>query len=194
MPDGIKEPLWAGNWEISEDGTDYTLHFFQDVTFHDQNSMTAEDVAFSLDTAASTASGKTLLINYDNIKVIDEYTGVVHLTTPYGPFLNSFDSREGNCLMRWARMVSMTRRSGQVLINSRTGLPMIVLTIKRGETLGVVGEFGCVKSTLGRIILRRLKPTSGEIRYRGNNIVDYSRCQMKETRILSLAAVFAFRC
>jgi len=56
------------------------------------------------------------------------------------------------------------------------------LSIKRGETLGVVGESGCGKSTLGRTILRLLEPTSGEILYNGENIVKYSHHQMKEMR------------
>lgn len=56
------------------------------------------------------------------------------------------------------------------------------LSIKKGETLGVVGESGCGKSTLGRTILRLLEPTSGEILYNGENIVGYSPRQMKEMR------------
>lgn len=45
-----------------------------------------------------------------------------------------------------------------------------------------MGESGCGKSTLGRTILRLLEPTSGEILYNGQNIVDYSTKQMKEMR------------
>ena len=45
-----------------------------------------------------------------------------------------------------------------------------------------MGESGCGKSTLGRTILRLLEPTSGEILYNGQNIVDYSTRQMKEMR------------
>lgn len=56
------------------------------------------------------------------------------------------------------------------------------IPIMKGETLGVVGESGCGKSTLGRTILRLLEPTSGEILYNGQNIVDYSTKQMKEMR------------
>ena len=56
------------------------------------------------------------------------------------------------------------------------------ISIMKGETLGVVGESGCGKSTLGRTILRLLEPTSGEILYNGQNIVDYSTKQMKEMR------------
>lgn len=93
MPDGSHEPLLAESWEISEDGLEYTLHIRDDVYFHNGKKMTAEDVAWSLNTSASTATGTTLLINYGAAEAIDENTVVVHLTSPYAPFLNSLASR-----------------------------------------------------------------------------------------------------
>src|SRR5262249_2911693 len=46
----------------------------------------------------------------------------------------------------------------------------VTLTVRRGETLGIVGESGCGKSTTARLMLRLLDPTSGTIRFDGRDI------------------------
>lgn len=58
----------------------------------------------------------------------------------------------------------------------------IDLTIFRGETLGLVGESGCGKSTLARLITRLEKPSSGEVKYNGQNIFSYDKESLKSYR------------
>ena len=58
----------------------------------------------------------------------------------------------------------------------------VTLDIKKGETLGLVGESGCGKSTLGKAILRLTEPTSGKVFYHGNDLAHLPSSAMREQR------------
>jgi oligopeptide transport system ATP-binding protein len=56
------------------------------------------------------------------------------------------------------------------------------LSVREGETLGLVGESGCGKSTLGRTILRLIEPTGGEVIFDGKNLLAMSQRELRDMR------------
>lgn len=88
--DGSIHPGLAQNWDISEDGTSYTFHLHEGVTFHDGTTMDAEDVKFTLDRARAEDSQnaqKALFAGIEEVTVIDPLTVQVTLKAPDGAFL-----------------------------------------------------------------------------------------------------------
>ena len=87
--DGSIVPGLAKSWEISDDGTVYTFHLHEGVTFHDGTGMDAEDVKFSLDRARapdSTNAQKPLFAGITDVTAVDPLTVRVTLDKPNGAF------------------------------------------------------------------------------------------------------------
>ena len=58
----------------------------------------------------------------------------------------------------------------------------VSFSIERGQTLGLVGESGCGKSTVARAVIRLIEPTSGEVRILGRDILSLSKDEMRASR------------
>jgi oligopeptide/dipeptide ABC transporter ATP-binding protein len=94
-------------------------------------------------------------------------------------------SHNGNLVELENLKVYFPIKSGIVLdrhVGDIKAVDDVTFEIRRGETLGLVGESGCGKSTAGRAILRLYKPTAGRIRFDGEDITDWSEGELRPLR------------
>ena len=109
------------------------------------------------------------------------------MTTPvFDDTTNRRPASDDDVLVRISNLVkhfpvqsSSLRRSSREVVHA---VDDVNLTIRRGETLGLVGETGCGKSTLARCVVRLLQPTSGTIEFDGQDVTRLGRRAMQPFR------------
>jgi peptide/nickel transport system ATP-binding protein len=87
-------------------------------------------------------------------------------------------------LVEVSHLVKHFTRGGGLLRQSAqvTAVDDVSFSIDAGETFGLVGESGSGKTTTGRCMLRLVEPTSGEVRFNGENILTFPRARMRAAR------------
>lgn len=92
---------------------------------------------------------------------------------------------ENNILLKAENIVKRFPIHGGILskeIAAVKAVQNISFTLKKGETLGLVGESGCGKSTLGRCLIKLIEPTSGKIIFNNQDITDLQGDELKALR------------
>jgi len=68
------------------------------------------------------------------------------------------------------------------VVNQLRAVDDVSFEIQRGETLGLVGESGCGKTTVGRLVLRLLEPTAGSVHFAGRDLSTLGRAELRQMR------------
>ena len=86
-PDGTLAPGLAESWEVSEDGTEVTFKIRQDVKFHNGETMTVDDVVYSINEAINSHFTSRVTNTMERAEVVDDTTVKLILNQPYSPVL-----------------------------------------------------------------------------------------------------------
>ena len=90
--DGEVQPHLAEDWDVSDDGLEFTFYLRDDVTFHSGNELTADDVAFSLERFLELGEGNSSLladfVQPDGVTIEGDYELTMELEQVYAPFLS----------------------------------------------------------------------------------------------------------
>jgi oligopeptide/dipeptide ABC transporter ATP-binding protein len=107
----------------------------------------------------------------------------VSATVESAPVLDVKDGRDNLLRVENIRKYFPVRRGFlQRVIGYVKAVDGVTLDVRRGETVGLVGESGCGKSTLGRTILRLVEPTEGRIEFDGKDFTDLPARSLKPFR------------
>ena len=86
-------------------------------------------------------------------------------------------------LVEVAHLVKRSRAAAACCARARrAAVDDVSFTIEEGETFGLVGESGSGKTTTGRCMLRLIEPTSGAVRFRGEDVLAFSKRRLREAR------------
>jgi oligopeptide transport system ATP-binding protein len=105
--------------------------------------------------------------------------------TEVKPAMNG-DAGLGETLLEVNNLVMHFPLTRGIIVQRKVGAVQAVdgvsFAVKKGETLGLVGESGCGKSTTGRAILQLYKPTSGEVKFQGKDLTKLDAGEMRKMR------------
>ncbi|MFC4059609.1 oligopeptide/dipeptide ABC transporter ATP-binding protein [Planomonospora corallina] len=100
------------------------------------------------------------------------------------------DGREPVVALDGVHVVHAARSGGLIRRDRVYALTEATVSVGRGEILGVVGESGCGKSTLAKVVVGLQRPTSGTVRFRGEDLWSLPAARRRETFGRSVAMVF----